>query len=168
MEERVRFVQQLDQTKKALTELCLEQMVRDMESVESMHNGRYRGEAPPSPLVAPPGPNRRYASVPLSRQREITGRRVEDFEGGHLPIPRMPFPIFEGEEPQIWIDQCVDYFTLYRVPESVWVVSASLNMKGNAKSWFQIFKIQYGPCSWDEFCDAVLLKFGSEEYSQAM
>jgi hypothetical protein len=106
--------------------------------------------------------------VPLGRPRENGGRRVEDFEGGHLSIPRMSFPKFEGEEPRIWIDQCVDYFTLYRVPEPVWVMSASLNMEGNAKRWFHIFKIRYGPCSWEEFCDAVLLKFGSEEYSQAM
>jgi hypothetical protein len=65
--------------------------------------------------------------------------RVEEIEGGHLPIPRMSFPKFEGEEPRIRIDQCVDYFTLYQVPESVSVVSTSLNMEGNAKRWFQFF-----------------------------
>jgi hypothetical protein len=151
MEERVRFAQQLDQAEKALAELRLEQMAREMESAQSVRSERHRGGPPPSPPLAPPGPQRRYAGVPLGRPRETGGRRVEDFEGGQLPIQRMPFPKFEGAEPRIWIDQCVDYFTLYRVPESVWVMSASLNMEGNAKRWFQIFKIQYGPCSWEEF-----------------
>jgi hypothetical protein len=99
MEERVRFAQQLDQAEKALAELHLEQMARDMESVQSVHNERHRGRPPPSPSIARPGPQRRYAGVPLGHPRETRGRRVEDFEGGHLPIPRMPFPKFEGEEP---------------------------------------------------------------------
>jgi hypothetical protein len=165
MEERVRFAQQLEQTGKEVAELHLEQMARDMESSESVLNGRPH-DAAPSP--APPENNRRYGGVPLHRNRDMGGRRIEEIEGGHLPIPRMPFPRFVGEEPRIWIDRCVDYFTLYRVPESVWVVSASLNMEGNVSRWFQIFKIKYGSCSWEEFCEAVLLKFGSEEYSQAM
>jgi hypothetical protein len=165
MEERVRFAQQLEQTGKEVVELRLEQMARDMESSKSVLNGRPRGAAP-SP--APPENNRMYGGVPLHHNRDMGGRRIEEIEEGHLPIPRMPFPRFAGEEPRIWIDRCVDYFTLYRVPESVWVVSASLNMEGNASRWFQIFMIQYGPCSWEEFCEAVLLKFGSEEYSQAM
>lgn len=96
------------------------------------------------------------------------GRRVEELEFTNLPIPRMLFPKFGGGEPRIWIARCVDYFTLYRVPEPAWVVSASLNMEGNAKRWFQIFKIQHGLGSWEEFCGAVIQKFGAQEYSQAM
>jgi hypothetical protein len=56
MEERVRFAQQLDQAEKALAELRLEQMARDMESAQSVRSERHRGGAPPSPPMAPPGP----------------------------------------------------------------------------------------------------------------
>lgn len=50
----------------------------------------------------------------------------------------MSFPKFEGA--RILIDKCVDYFTLYQVPESVWVVSASLNMEGMHHSGFRFLR----------------------------
>jgi hypothetical protein len=43
MEERVRFAQQLDQAEKALAELRLEQMARNMESAQSVRSERHRG-----------------------------------------------------------------------------------------------------------------------------
>jgi hypothetical protein len=89
MEELVRFAQQLDQAEKALAELRLEQTAWDMESAQSVRSEQHRGGPPPSPLLAPPCPQRRYAGVPLGHPRETGGRRVDDFEGGHLPIPRM-------------------------------------------------------------------------------
>ena len=55
MEERVRFAQQLDQAEKALAELRLEQMAREMESAQSVRSERHRGGPPPSPPLAPPG-----------------------------------------------------------------------------------------------------------------
>jgi hypothetical protein len=67
------------------------------------------------------------------------------------------------EEPRIWLDKCLDYFTLYRVPEQIWIIIASLSMEGNASKWFQIFKIQHGLGPW-----AVIQRFGEEEYPQAM
>jgi hypothetical protein len=56
----------------------------------------------------------------------------------------MMFPRFEGFEPKIWLRKCVDYFTLFHVPEAVWVTSASLNMEGNASRWFEVYKLQHG------------------------
>jgi hypothetical protein len=57
IEERVRFAQQLDQTGKEVAELRLEQMARDVESSESVLNGRPRGAAS---QPAAPEHNRRY------------------------------------------------------------------------------------------------------------
>jgi hypothetical protein len=102
IEERVRFAQQLDQTGKEVAELRLEQMARDVESSESVLNGRPRGAAS---QPAAPEHNRRYGGgVPLHHNHDMGGRRIEEIDGGHLPIPRMPFPRFEGGEPRIWID----------------------------------------------------------------
>jgi hypothetical protein len=43
-----------------------------------------------------------------------------------------------------------------------------LHMEGNASRWYEIYKLQHGLGSWEEFGDAVRAKFGVEEYSQAM
>jgi hypothetical protein len=60
--------------------------------------------------------------------------------------------------------KCVDYFALFHVPATVWVTSASLHMEGNASRWFEVYKLQHGLGSWQEFVQAVLQKFGVDEY----
>jgi hypothetical protein len=44
-------------------------------------------------------------------------RRVGDQECQMSSLPQLPFPMFGGDEPKIWIEKCLDYFTVYRVPE---------------------------------------------------
>ena len=80
----------------------------------------------------------------------------------------MGFPRFEGGEPKIWLKKCGDYFHLYHVPETVWVMSASLHMEENAARWFQVYTLRNGLSSWEEFAQAVLQKFGTGDYFQAM
>lgn len=55
-------------------------------------------------------------------------------------FPRMDFPLFEGEDTRIWIDNYDAYFALYLIPEEFKVSAASLQLRGRAAHWFQVFR----------------------------
>lgn len=80
----------------------------------------------------------------------------------------MQFPEFVGRDPVVWIDHCLTYFSIYRIPQDIWVVSASLHMKENAARWYQVHKIKHGIESWEGFTESFMNKFGAESYPQAM
>lgn len=164
-EERLRLAQRMEQTGREVAEIRLELMARDMESVDAGGNDQNRGDRDRRDAG---GNNRRYRDVFPGFQRDGFAGRVENRDVQNMPIPKMMFPRFEGFEPKIWLRKCVDYFTLFHVPEAVWVTSASLNMEGNASRWFEVYKLQHGLGEWPEFAQAVLQKFGVDEYPQAM
>lgn len=80
----------------------------------------------------------------------------------------MTFPRFEGEEPRIWKDKCLDYFSLFELPRSLWATMSSLGMDGRASKWLQIYKQKYGISDWDTFIQAVEKKFGDNDYREAL
>jgi hypothetical protein len=42
-----------------------------------------------------------------------------DLNLGHLP--KMNFPQFDGDNPQLWITRAQNYFEMYYVPHQVWI-----------------------------------------------
>lgn len=83
-------------------------------------------------------------------------------------IPKMTFTRFEGDNPRIWKDKCLEYFTLFDLPPSLWTSMASLNMDGRAAKWLQVYKQKNGLSSWDTFIQAVESKFGENDYREAL
>jgi hypothetical protein len=55
-------------------------------------------------------------------------------------MPKMNFPIFDGSDPKVWLDNCISYFDLYQLPEGMWVTAATLHLKDNAAKWYQAYK----------------------------
>jgi hypothetical protein len=51
---------------------------------------------------------------------------------GHGHLPKLQFPVFSGEDPQLWKSQCGNYYEMYGVEESLWVRVASMHMEGHA------------------------------------
>jgi hypothetical protein len=39
----------------------------------------------------------------------------------HHTLPKMQFPAFDGTHPKIWIDNCLNYISIYSIPEHLWV-----------------------------------------------
>lgn len=78
----------------------------------------------------------------------------------------MQFPCFDGENPCIWRDKYLDYFQLFNVHDSLWVVSATMHMEGNAARWYQSYKQRHRVGDWTQFMNAVEASFGSDEYHQ--
>jgi hypothetical protein len=122
MEERVRLAQQLEQVEKEVAGFRLEQQAREME--HDSHGQNRKDDAQQEAE-----PSHRYRDQFYQRSREETNRRSEERE---FQRPRMGFPRFKGGEPKIWLKKCGDYFHLYHVLETVWVMFASLHMEENA------------------------------------
>jgi hypothetical protein len=74
----------------------------------------------------------------------------------------------KGALPNLWIDHCVAYFDLYRVPVQSWVTTASLYMDGHAALWLQAFRQANAHYSWDQFKLAVVEEFGPDEFEAHM
>ena len=81
---------------------------------------------------------------------------------------RHDFPRFSGDTPLLWIDLCLTYFEMYRVPEHHWVSTATLHLEGHAALWFQAFKHRNSMIPWDSFMQAVVEEFGQDEYDGQM
>lgn len=50
-------------------------------------------------------------------------------------LPPMPCPQFDGDNPQMWRENCEAYFDTYGVNPSHWVRITTLNFIGNAPFW---------------------------------
>jgi hypothetical protein len=53
--------------------------------------------------------------------------------GDYIVRPRChDFPRFQGATPLLWIDLCLTYFEMYKVPKHHWMSSATLHLDGHA------------------------------------
>lgn len=83
-------------------------------------------------------------------------------------MPKMDFPDFYGEDPKVWLDNCRDYFALYKIPEGMWVTAARVHLKEKAARWYQAFKQKNTFRSWNHFCHEVEQEFGADDFRKAM
>jgi hypothetical protein len=61
----------------------------------------------------------------------------------HHTLPKMQFPTFAGDHPKIWINKCLNYFTMYNIHESLWVSPASMHLQDNAAKWYEAYKMSH-------------------------
>ncbi|CAN6297623.1 unnamed protein product [Urochloa humidicola] len=83
-------------------------------------------------------------------------------------LPMLDFPIFTGEHPRLWKEQCEKYFTTFRVPVELWAPYATINFHDNAAQWLLSYEAQHSVDSWPELCAAVEQKFGPDLYQNYM
>uniref|UniRef100_A0ACD5VTD4 Uncharacterized protein n=1 Tax=Avena sativa TaxID=4498 RepID=A0ACD5VTD4_AVESA len=80
----------------------------------------------------------------------------------------MLFPRFDGDQPRIWKDKCLDYFRLFNVHPSLWLVSATLHMDGNAALWLKAYRLRHEINSWPALMIAMEEKFGADDHRKFM
>lgn len=73
--------------------------------------------------------------------------------------PKMDFPKFDGEDHQVWLDNCELYFKIYGVSEHMKVKFASLNCVGNAALWLKMAQKRRQFVHWHELRTAVQEKW---------
>lgn len=83
-------------------------------------------------------------------------------------LPKVDFPKFDGEHPQVWRDRCEKYFAMFSVPPHLWAPLATISFRGNAMLWLQTYEAQHTVDNWHELCVAVDKKFGRDLYQNYM
>jgi hypothetical protein len=79
----------------------------------------------------------------------LSGDSMRDSQGR---LPKLNFPVFSGENLQLWRFRCENYFEMYAVESSLWIRVASMHLKGVAARWFQSLEKRVRALSWEEFC----------------
>jgi hypothetical protein len=86
----------------------------------------------------------------------------------HHTLPKMQFPNFAGDQPRIWINKCNNYFSMYSIPQSLWVTAATMHLEDNAAKWWGAYKLSNPNVPWKEFYQDIQAKFDSDDYRSAL
>ncbi|XBJ01839.1 hypothetical protein VPH35_021384 [Triticum aestivum] len=117
-------------------------------------------------------PTRGVPMFPGTNQTAAHGpaRGVHYDQGQEYAVkpPKHDFPRFDGDAPSLWIDRCLAYFDLYRIPPHTWVTTASLYIEGHAAHWLQAFRHGHRSSIWEEFTTALISEFGPNEFEVEM
>lgn len=83
-------------------------------------------------------------------------------------LPKVDFPKFSGEQPQVWREKYEKYFSMCNVPVQFWVPLATINLQGTAELWLQTYEAQHSIESWPKLYLAVEKRFGRDLYQNYM
>ena len=168
---------QFETSTKIVEQLLLDQRTLSQQievTGQAVANLTLHPPRPSSPVSEPPSPPHRRFAVGTSR---FPGRPPPNGASRHSSdgdsqiravLPKLSFPRFDGSDPTIWKDKCVDYFTLCNIPEPFWTTTAALHMDDRAAKWVQVYKLEHCLDSWSDFIEAVEQKFGATDYREAL
>jgi hypothetical protein len=80
------------------------------------------------------------------------------------PLPKVPFPPFDGENPRLWITRSEDYFDLCNVDPSAWIRVSTMHFTGPASRWLQSLGPRFRFFPWAEFTKLLLERFGRDQH----
>jgi hypothetical protein len=121
-----------------------------------------------APILAQPTSAPGFHTAPSSPKEGEETTKTTAHEDYVVRPRRHDFPRFSGDKPLLWVDLCLTYFDMYRVPEHHWVSSATLHLEGHAALWFQAYKRTHRLLIWDDFMQAVVEEFGQDEFDGQM
>jgi hypothetical protein len=84
---------------------------------------------------------------------------VDSMRASHGRLPKLQFPMFRGEDPQLWRSWCENYFDMYDVEQSLWVRVTAMHVEGFTARWVQSTERQIRNMGWDRFCDMLHERF---------
>lgn len=82
------------------------------------------------------------------------------FSSGSSKLPKMNFPVFDGDNAKLWISHSEMYFDLFALDSSMWIKVASMNFSAAAARWLQSMDEKAKGASWVQFCKMILKRFG--------
>jgi hypothetical protein len=110
-----------------------------------------------------------HDSHPAPFNDDLDPWRGNEWDGGHEGgrsgqgnLPRVNFPQFNGDNPQLWKTRCENYFDMYDVDPSKWIRAAYMHFEGRAACWLQSVERRVRYWSWQEFCAPIHDRFGRE------
>lgn len=112
-----------------------------------------------------------YDSHPAPFNDDLDPWRGNEWDGGHEGgrsgqgnLPRVNFPQFNGDNPQLWKTCSENYFDMYDVDPSKWIRVAYMHFEGRAACWLQSVERRVRYWSWQEFCAHIHDRFGREQH----
>lgn len=99
----------------------------------------------------------------ILRDQDGGGHR-DGGSGGCGNLPRLNFPSFDGDNPQLWKTLCENYFDMYEVAPNMWIRVATMHFSGRAKGWLQSVGRRVPFWSWSEFCGHIHNRFGRDQH----
>jgi len=127
--------------------------------VDAVHRdagGGILGSQPPRPVTG--------TSFDTDVHRSVFSDSDVSQSSRSLHLPKLSFPIFDGENPRLWRDRCNMYFEVFSVSTGLKTRFTALNSKGPAAVWLQTFERRGRVLNWDSFCSAVLECFDRDQY----
>lgn len=109
----------------------------------------------------PPDPNGFHSSHNRSHNHNHHSQHRPNFSS----TPKMDFPKFDGDDYQIWIDNCELYFEIYGLSSHMKVKFAALNMIGDAALWSKTIQKRHKFVHWEEMCEAVKERWGKSKHT---
>jgi len=117
--------------------------------------GGILGSHPPRPVTGIA-----FVADPPPDHREL----ARDSSSRNPHMPKLHFPVFDGDNPRLWRDRCEMYFEVFSVLPSLKTRFAALNFKGVAANWLQTLERKRCVSDWEEFCKAVFEHFDRDQY----
>lgn len=106
-------------------------------------------------------------ALPPGDSGDWSGRNLGEYYQ-HPVHPKLDFPKFDGENPKAWRLKCEVYFRVCATRPELWVSIATMHFGGNAVLWLQSTQAHTKCRNWEEFVDAICLRFGREEFQQQL
>jgi len=78
-------------------------------------------------------------------------------------IPKLNFPLFDGDNPKVWLYRCESYFEMCSLDSSIWIPLAAMHMNGPAARWFQSVEDKLRSAEWSDFSKFLLDRFGRKQ-----
>jgi hypothetical protein len=67
----------------------------------------------------------------------LRGSQFESIRASQGHLPKINFPTFLSDDPQLWHSRCENYFKMYGVESSLWIKVAPMHLEGETTRWFQ-------------------------------
>jgi hypothetical protein len=79
-------------------------------------------------------------------------------------LPKVPFPQFDGDNPQRWRTRAEKYFGMYNVEEFLWISISEMHFDGATSLCYQSIESQVPDLSWSNFCKLMMDRFDRDRH----
>jgi hypothetical protein len=79
-------------------------------------------------------------------------------------LPKLHFPMFDGDHPKLLQSRCENYFEMYSVNPSVWVRVTVMHFDDSAAHWLQSVNRRIRTVTWTELCSWIHNRFGRDQH----
>jgi hypothetical protein len=109
----------------------------EAHQVASSYKGLESSSAPTSGMF-PRQPSPRVVDVSRVLNSVCpSGAVMESVRASQGRLTKLQFPVFNGDEPQLWHSRCENYFDMYGVEQHLWVRVALMHLEGPTTHWLQ-------------------------------